>query len=219
MGEQIGATSVKELREKTGAGIMDCKRALEAADNDLAKAVVWLREKGLASAAKKAGRVASEGQVVSYIHPGGRVGVLLELNCETDFVARTDQFRELARDLSMQVAASNPRWVAREDVPADAIESERTILTRQAQREGKPERIVATIVEGRLKKFYQENCLLEQPFIRDGDRTVAQLVQEAIARLGENLVVRRFARFALGEAATTDAEGGEGTAVPQEAGR
>lgn len=217
MAEQVGANSVKELREKTGAGIMDCKRALEAAGNDVEKAITWLREKGLASAAKKAGRVASEGQIVQYIHPGGRVGVLLELNCETDFVARTEQFQQLARDLTMQIAAGAPRWLAREDVPADVVEAERAVLSKQAQGEGKPERIVANIVEGRLKKFFQENCLLEQPFIKDDSRTVTQLVQEAISRLGENIVPRRFARFGLGE---VGAEGIEASApVPQGAGR
>ncbi len=208
MADQVGANSVKELREKTGAGIMDCKRALQASGNDVPKAITWLREKGLASAAKKAGRVASEGQVVQYIHPGGRVGVLLELNCETDFVARTDEFQQLARDLTMQIAAGAPRWLAREDVPADLLEAERAVLTKQAQGEGKPERIVASIVEGRLKKFFQENCLLEQLFVKDDSRTVGQLVQEAIARLGENIVPRRFARFALGEVRPDAGEAG-----------
>ncbi len=211
MADAVEAGRVKELREKTGAGIMDCKRALQASGSDLEAAVKWLREKGLASAAKKAGRVTSEGQVVSYIHPGGRVGVLLELNCETDFVARTDEFQALARELAMQVAAGNPRWVRREDVPADVVAAEREVLTRQAAQEGKPERIVANIVEGRLKKFFQENCLIDQPFIKDDSKTVEQLIREAIARLGENLVLRRFARFGLGEA--------EGAALPTGAGR
>ncbi len=207
---EVEASRVKELRERTGSGFMDCKRALAATDNDLEKAAEWLREKGLASAAKRAGRVASEGLVVSYIHPGGRLGVLLELNCETDFVARTAEFGALARDLAMQVAASNPIWVARADVPAEQVEHERAVLTRQAQNEGKPERVVAQMVEGRLKKFFAERCLLEQPFIKDDGKTVEQLVREHIARMGENLVVRRFVRFGLGE--TVSAPSGEAEA-------
>lgn len=208
---EIGAEAVRQLREKSGAGIMDCKRALTETAGNLDKAVDWLREKGLASAAKKAGRLASEGAVVSYLHGGGRLGVLLELNCETDFVARTAEFVALGRELAMQVAASNPRWVSREEVPADAVEHERSVLTRQALAEGKPERIVQQMVEGRLKKFYAEHCLLDQPFIKDDAKTVGQLVQEAIARFGENIVPRRFVRFALGEASggVTSAEDGE----------
>ncbi len=178
---------------------MDCKRALQATEGDVAKAVDWLREKGLAAAAKKADRVASEGAVVSYIHPGGRMGVLVELNCETDFVARTDEFQALGRDLAMQVAAARPTWVRRDEVPAEVLEHEREVLRRQALAEGKPERIIEQMVEGRLRKFYAENCLLDQSFIRDADRTVEARVQEAIARLGENIVPRRFARFQLGE--------------------
>ncbi len=196
---EIGAGAVKQLRERTGAGIMDCKRALQATDNDVDKAVDWLREKGLASAAKKAGRSASDGAIVSYIHPGARVGVLLELNCETDFVAMTADFQALAKDLAMQIAAAGPRWVRREEVPAELLDHERDILRRQALAEGKPERIVDRMVEGRISKFYTENCLLDQPFIKDEDKTVQQLVQEAIAKLGENIVPRRFARFQLGE--------------------
>lgn len=198
---EIGAEAVRQLRERSGAGIMDCKRALTATGGDLEKAADWLREKGLASAAKKAGRTASDGAVVSYVHGGGRLGVLLELNCETDFVARTADYQALGRELAMQVAAANPRWVRREEVPAEIIEHERGVLTRQALAEGKPERIVQQMVEGRLKKFYAENCLLDQPYIKDDSKTVGQLVQEAIAKFGENIVPRRFARFALGEAA------------------
>lgn len=198
---EIGAEAVRQLRERSGAGIMDCKRALTATSGDLDRAADWLREKGLASAAKKAGRAATEGAVVSYIHAGGRLGVLLELNCETDFVARTPEYQALARELAMQVAASNPRWVRREDVPAGSVEHERELLTRQAVAEGKPERIAQQIVQGRMGKFFSEHCLLDQPYIKDGDRTVGQLVQEAIAKFGENIVPRRFVRFALGEAA------------------
>lgn len=196
----IGAEEVRQLRERSGAGIMDCKRALTETGGNLDLAMDWLREKGLASAAKKAGRVASEGAVVAYVHGGGRLGVLLELNCETDFVALTPEFQALGRDLAMQVAAANPRWARREDVPAAAVEHERAVLTRQALAEGKPERIVQQMVEGRLKKFYAENCLLDQPYIKDDSKTVGQLVQEAIARFGENIVPRRFARFVRGEA-------------------
>lgn len=206
---EVAAGLVKELREKTGAGIMDCKRALQASGNEVGPAIDWLREKGLASAAKKAGRVAAEGTVLSYIHPGGRVGVLLELNCETDFVAMTDSFGQLARDIAMHIAAAAPRWVRREDVPAALIDHERDVLRRQAVAEGKPERIAERMVEGRLTKFFAENCLLEQPYIKDEERTVGTLVQEAIAKLGENIVPRRFARFALGESAAAEAEAAE----------
>jgi elongation factor Ts len=199
-----GAQLVKELREKTGAGIMDCKQALQQAGNDLDRAVDWLRERGLAAAAKKAGRAAEQGAVVAYVHPGGRLGVLLELNCETDFVALNEGFQALARDLAMQVAATGPRFVRREDVPEEVTAHERDVLRRQALAEGKPERIVERMVEGRLARFYAEQCLLEQPFIRDEDRTVGQLVQEAVARFGENIVVRRFARFAVGESAGSE---------------
>ena len=195
---EVGAELVKGLREKTGAGIMDCKRALQATGGDVGKAVDWLREKGLARAAQKAGRAASEGVVTSYVHGGGRVGVLIELNCETDFVARTAEFAALAHDLAMQVAASGPRWVCVEDVPAELVQHERDVLARQAAAEGKPPRVVEQMVEGRLRKFYAENCLLAQAYIKDSDRTVESVVKEAIARLGENIVPRRFARFELG---------------------
>lgn len=194
----VSAKAVKELRERTGAGMMDCKNALVATGGDLEKAIDHLREKGLAAAAKRAGRTASEGLVDSYIH-GGKIGVLVEVNCETDFVAKTDQFRALARDLAMQVAASRPAYVARADVPADIIEKEKSILRAQALNEGKPEKIVEKMVEGRIDKFYKENCLVEQPFIRDPDKSVQDLIQETIAKLGENIVVRRFVRFELGE--------------------
>lgn len=196
---EISAERVKELRERTGAGFMDCKRALEETGGDLEKAVVRLREKGLAAAAKKAGRTASQGLIYAYIHPGGRVGAMVEVNCETDFVARTDEFVSLAKDIAMQVAASQPRWVRREDVPAAELEREREILLAQARSENKPERVIQQMVEGRLKKFYAEWCLLEQPFIRDPNVTVGDVIRQAIAKLGENIEVRRFVRYALGE--------------------
>src|SRR5690606_30726641 len=196
---QVTPQMVKELRERTQAGMMDCKRALEATGGDMEKAVAYLREKGLAAAAKKAGRVAAEGLVEAYIHPGGRIGVLIEVNCETDFVAMTDEFRQLARDLAMQVAASRPQYVSRDQVPEAVLEEERRIYRATALNEGKPERVVDKIVEGRLEKFFKEVCLLEQPFIKDPDRTVADLIQEKIATMGENITVRRFARFERGE--------------------
>lgn len=198
MGE-ITAAMVKELRERTGAGMMDCKKALVETGGDMQKAIDFLREKGLAAAAKKAGRVTAEGIVDAYIHPGGKVGVLLEVNCETDFVARTDDFRALVHDLAMQVAAAKPWYVRREDVPEEVLRREKEILAAQAAGEGKPEKVIDKIVEGRLEKFFKETCLLEQPFIKNQDITVAQLVNEHIARLGENITVRRFVRFELGE--------------------
>ncbi|MDI6709149.1 MAG: translation elongation factor Ts [Bacillota bacterium] len=195
---EVSAKMVKELRERTGAGMMDCKKALMET-GDMEKAIDFLREKGLAAAAKKAGRAASQGLVDSYIHGAGRIGVLIEVNCETDFVAKTDDFKALVRDLAMQVAAARPEYVAREEVPAAVIEHERSILRAQALNEGKPEKIVEKMVDGRLEKFFKDNCLLEQPFIKNPDVTVQQVVTEAIAKLGENIVVRRFARFELGE--------------------
>lgn len=195
----ISAGMVKELRELTGAGMMDCKKALVENAGNIEKAVEYLREKGLAAAAKKAGRVATEGIVESYIHGGGRIGVLVEVNCETDFVAKTDEFKELVRDIAMQIAAMNPLYVAREEVPAEEIEKEKHILRTQALNEGKPVQIVEKMVEGRLDKFFKEVCLLEQVFIKDNDKTVHQLVNEKIARIGENISVRRFVRYELGE--------------------
>jgi|DewCreStandDraft_4_1066084.scaffolds.fasta_scaffold08808_7 elongation factor Ts len=200
---EVSAAQVRELRERTGAGMLDCKKALAEAQGDMEKAIQLLREKGLATAQKKAGRVASQGLVGSYIHAGGKIGVLIEVNCETDFVARTAEFQELVRDLAMQVAAANPRWVRREEVPAEVIESERAIYRTQAASSGKPPQVVEKIVEGKLEKFFADTCLLEQPFIKDPDRTVGQLVTEAISRIGENIVVRRFARFQLGELSDT----------------
>ncbi|NLB89222.1 MAG: translation elongation factor Ts, partial [Syntrophomonadaceae bacterium] len=183
---------VKELRERTGAGMMDCKKALEATNGDIEKAIDELRTKGLAKAAKKAGRIASEGLIVSYIHAGGRIGVLVEVNCETDFVAKTDEFKQLAYDIAMQIAASNPGYLNRESVPEEVINREKDVLRAQALEEGKPEKIIDKMVEGRIEKFYKENCLLEQEFIKDPDKSVQELIHENIANIGENISVRRF---------------------------
>ncbi|RLD96576.1 MAG: elongation factor Ts [Aquificota bacterium] len=196
---EITSQMVKELREKTGAGIMDCKKALQECQGDLEKAVEALRKKGLATAAKKASRATNEGLIHSYIHMGGKIGVLIEVNCETDFVARTDEFKELVHNLAMQVAASSPLYVSKEDVPEDALEKERRLYREQALEQGKPEKVIDRIVEGKLNKFYQEVCLLEQPFIREPEKTVSQLITEHIAKLGENIRVKRFVRFQLGE--------------------
>ncbi len=196
---QVTAQMVKELREKSGAGMLDCKRALEETGGDTEKAVDWLRAKGLAAAAKKAGRVAAEGIVDAYIHAGGRVGVLVEVNCETDFVARTDDFRRFVHDVALQIAAMRPQYIAREDVPAEALERERSVLRAQAQGEGKPAQIVEKMVEGRLEKFYREVCLLEQAFVKNPDVTVGQLLTEKVSKVGEKIAVRRFARFEQGE--------------------
>jgi elongation factor Ts len=190
---------VKELREKTGAGLLDCQKALGEADGDPDKALRLLREKGLAKAARKASRVAADGAIGSYIHPGAKIGVLIEVNCETDFVAKTDEFQTLVRDLAMQVAAASPRWVRREDVPEDELESERAIYRVQAEQSGKPAQVIERIVAGQVERYLKDVCLLEQAFIKQSDRTVKDVVQEAIARLGENVTVRRFARFQLGE--------------------
>lgn len=195
----ITAAMIKELRESTGAGMMDCKKALNETNGDMEKAVDFLREKGLAAAAKKAGRIASEGLVEAYIHGGGRIGVLLEVNCETDFVAKTDDFKSLVKDIAMQIAAANPSYVSREEVPEEILNHEREILRAQALNEGKPANIVEKMIEGRLKKFYQEACLLEQTFIKDPDKTITQLITERVAKIGENISVRRFTRYQLGE--------------------
>lgn len=195
----ISASLVKELRERTGAGMMDCKKALAETGGDIEKASDYLREKGLAAAAKKSGRIAAEGLVEAYIHGAGRIGVLVEVNCETDFVAKTDEFKNLARDIAMQIAAAKPEFVSREEVPTDAIEKEREILRAQALNEGKPEKIVDKMVEGRIEKYYKEVCLLEQPFIKDADITVKQLITNKISKIGENINIRRFARYELGE--------------------
>jgi elongation factor Ts len=194
----FSASDVKELRERTGAGFMDCKRALEESDGDLDKAIALLRERGLAAAAKRAGREAREGLVASYIHPGGRVGVLIEVNCETDFVARTDEFQKLVHDLAVQVAGLAPTWVDVDRIPAAELEARRAALLADEATQKKPEHIRPQIVEGQLKKWYAEVCLMDQPF-RDTDLTVRDLVTGAIANIGENIRVRRFSRYALGE--------------------
>ena len=198
----ISAKLVKELREKTGAGMMECKKALEDAGGNLEEAVTLLRKRGAAAAETKLGRATTEGLVSSYIHPGGRVGVLIEVNCETDFVAATEEFRELVKDLAMQVAAASPalaRWVRREDVPKDALDKERDILRSQAEGTGKPANVIEKIVEGKLSKFYSENVLLEQPYIKNPDQTVEEYLKSKIAVLKENIQVRRFVRFERGE--------------------
>jgi len=198
----ITAQSVKELRDKTGAGMMECKRALTEAEGDTEKAIKILREKGLAAAAKKADRATREGLIGQYIHAGGKLGVLVEVNCETDFVARTDEFQSLVHEIAMQIAASNPLYVTRDQVPESALENEKEIFRNQALAEGKPEKIVDKIVEGRLKKYYSEICLYEQPYIKDSDQTVEDFVKSKIATIKENISVRRFVRFQVGE--TTD---------------
>ena len=195
----ITASMVKDLRTKTGAGMMDCKKALSATNGDMEKAVDFLREKGLAAAAKKADRIAAEGLVYSYIHGNGRIGVLVEVNCETDFVAQTDNFKNLCKDIAMQIAAAKPTYLKREEVPEEVLEHEKEVLRQQALNEGKPEKIVEKMIVGRLEKFYKENCLLEQAFIKDGDKTVTDIINENIAKIGENINVRRFVRYGLGE--------------------
>jgi len=190
---------VKELRGMTGAGILDCKNMLVKADGDMEKAAQMLREKGLAKAAKKVGREANEGMVGHYIHAGGRVAGLVEVNCETDFVARTDEFKVFVHDVAMHVVATSPQYVSIEDVPEDVIEKEKAIYRKEMEGQGKPENILERIIEGKLKKFYQEACLLEQPFIKDEDKKIGDLVQEMIASLGENIVLRRFVRYQVGE--------------------
>ncbi|NLK34409.1 MAG: translation elongation factor Ts [Gracilibacteraceae bacterium] len=195
----ISVSAVKELRERTGSGMMDCKRALTESNGDMKKAIEILREKGLAAAAKKAGRIASEGIVDAYIHGGGRIGVLIEVNSETDFVARNEEFKQFVKDMAMQVAASNPLYVKREEVDPDIIEKEREIYRAQALNEGKPEKIIEKMVEGRIEKYYKEICLLEQPFIKDTDKTVQEVLSSLIAKIGENISIRRFVRFERGE--------------------
>ncbi len=195
----VSVDMIKSLREKTGAGMMDCKKALTESGGDMEKATVWLREKGMASAAKKASRVAAEGLVEAYIHAGGRIGSMVEINIETDFAAKSDEFRQFCKDVAMQVAAMKPQWVAKEDVPAATLEAERAIYRAEALNEGKPEKIVDRIADGKLAKFYQDNCLLEQAFIRDDSVTIGALLKEKIARIGENISIRRFARFEMGE--------------------
>jgi elongation factor Ts len=196
---EITAQLVKELREKTGLGMMDCKKALVESDGDLEKAVDLLRKKGALKAAKREGRATTEGRIGSYIHSNAKIGVLVELRCESDFVAKTDQFAELVKDLCMHVAASAPRWLAPEDVPEDVLAKEKDIYMSQAREAGKPEKMLEKIAEGKLKKFYSDTCLVEQGFVKDPDKTVATLVKEKIAQLGENITIGRFVRFHMGE--------------------
>ncbi|MCH7938730.1 MAG: translation elongation factor Ts [Candidatus Marinimicrobia bacterium] len=195
----ISAALVKQLREKTGAGLMDCKRALQKADGDLEKAVDHLRTAGIAKADKKAGRQVADGLVFSYIHPGAKLGVLLEVNCETDFVAKTDNFQQFVRDVAMHIAATDPRVIRREDLPPEEVEREQGILVEQARQSGKPEQILDKIVLGRLEKFFAENALLEQPFVKDPQKTIEGYLKETISTLGENIVITRFVRFQLGQ--------------------
>ncbi|MFP4394102.1 MAG: translation elongation factor Ts [Anaerolineales bacterium] len=195
----ISVELVKELREATGAGILDCRKALEVAEGDFDKAVDHLREKGVAEAAKRMSREANEGLVASYIHGDGRIGVLVEVNCETDFVARTDEFQQLVNNVAMQIAAMAPLYLTREDVPEEVIEREKEIYRIQALEQGKPEQVLDRIVEGRLEKFYQQSCLMEQEFIRNDEITIEELLKNEIATIGENIVVRRFVRFERGE--------------------
>ena len=198
---EITTQQVKELREATGAGVLDCRKALQAHEGDFDKAVAYLREKGLAAAAKKEGREAKEGTVELYAHGGGRVGVMVEVNCETDFVARTEQFKTFAHDLALHIAALAPQYVDVGEIPADVVESKRAAARNQALQEGKPERVLDRIVDGRLEKFYQETCLLRQPFVKNDEVTVADLLKLTVAAIGENVIIRRFARWELGEAA------------------
>ncbi|MBP7247897.1 MAG: translation elongation factor Ts [Negativicutes bacterium] len=195
----ITAEMVKTLRERTGAGMMDCKKALTATEGNMDKAIDFLREKGLAAAAKKADRIATDGLVESYIHAGGRIGVLVEINCETDFVAKTDDFKTLVKDIAMHIAAANPLYVLREEVPAEILTHEREILKAQAINEGKPENIAEKMVEGRIEKYYKDHCLMDQIFVKDGESTITELIKSNIAKMGENITIRRFARFNLGE--------------------
>lgn len=197
--KSVSMAQVKELRERTGAGVVDCQKALNESGGNVEKAIDYLREKGLAAAAKRAGRAAAQGVVGSYIHGGGKIGVLVEVNCETDFVARTEEFQKLVKDIAMQVAAANPRYLRREEVSDAEKAREREIYRVQTLESGKPAAVVDRIVEGKLEKFYSDNCLLEQPFIREPGKTVEQLIKEVVARTGENVVVRRFARFQVGE--------------------
>ena len=196
---EISASIVKELRERTGAGMMDCKKALTEANGDMDRAITVLREKGIAKAASKEGRKTAEGVVASYVHAGDKLGVMVEINCETDFVARTDQFRTFCRDVAMHIAATNPQCVSRDQMNPELLEKEKNIFKQQAAKEGKPQNVLDKIVEGRIEKFYAETVLLEQPFVKDNDKTVEELVKEMIATLGENIQIKRFARFRLGE--------------------
>ncbi|HEX4450251.1 MAG TPA: translation elongation factor Ts [Kofleriaceae bacterium] len=196
---EVTATLIKDLRERTGAGMSDCKKALTEVAGDMDKAIDYLRTKGLAKAAKKAGREATEGAVVSYIHAGGRIGVLVEINCETDFVARNEDFQAFTRDVAMQIAAMGPQFVRKDEVSEDVVAREREVLLAKAKESGKPDAVVAKMVDGQISKWMKEICLLDQPFVKDNDKTIEQLQQELIAKIGENIKVRRFVRFELGE--------------------
>jgi elongation factor Ts len=198
---EITAEQVRTLREKTGVGLMDCKEALKVSNGDMDKAVDHLREKGLAKAQKRVGRAATEGTISAYIHMGGKIATMVEVNCETDFVAKTDQFQAFAKDVAMQVTAANPSYVRREDVPEEVKEKEKEIYRKQAKESGKPDKILDKIAEGKLEKFYQEVCLMEQPFIKNPDVTIKGLLEDLISKMGENILVRRFVRFQLGETA------------------
>jgi elongation factor Ts len=198
---EVSAAAVKNLREKTGAGMMDCKKALAESGGDLDKAVDYLRQKGLAAATKRASRTASDGAIGAYVHPGGKIGVLVELNCETDFVARTAEFQNLLKDIAMQIAAANPRYIRREEIPSEDLDKEKEIYRRQALESGKPEKVIEKIADGKLDRFYSEVCLLEQSFIKNPDQKVSDVLTEAVARLGENIQVKRFSRYQLGEGA------------------
>jgi len=199
---EITAKNVKDLRDATNAGMMDCKKALAETDGDFEKAVQWLREKGMASAAKRADRTASEGAVVSYIHMGGKIGVLAEINCETDFVARCDEFQSFCKDICLQICSAAPKWLRREDVPQAAMDAERGIFHAQALGTGKPEKVIGKIVEGKIAKWFTEVCLLEEPFVKDKDKTIEELRKELSGKVGENIVIRRFVRFERGEGFT-----------------
>ncbi len=196
------AQDVVKLRASTGAGMMDCKKALTESDGDFDKAVIWLREKGIAAAAKKADRIAAEGAVGSYIHMGGKIGVLVEINCETDFVARSAQFQNLLKDIAMQIAAANPKYVTIDEVPSEEVDKEKEVLTAQSLNEGKPANVVEKMVEGRIHKFYKEICLLEQDFVKDSSKTVKEIINEAVLSIGEKINVRRFVRYEMGEGLT-----------------
>ena len=196
---EISMELIKDLRQRTGAGIVDCKAALQEAKGNVEGAIEYLRRKGLATAAKKAGRIATDGLVSSYIHAGGKLGVLVEINCETDFVAKTEDFQALVKNIAMQIAAANPQYVRREEIPADVLEKERSIYRAQALESGKPEKVIDKIVEGKMERFYSEACLLEQTYIKDSEQTVKEVLDALIGKIGENINVRRFARFQLGE--------------------
>jgi elongation factor Ts len=201
----ITAALVNELRQRTGAGMMECKKALVEAKGDIGEAEVILRKRGIAGAAKKAGRVTKQGLIGTYIHAGGQLGVMVEVNCESDFVARTDDFKELVHDVAMHIAAADPRFLRREEVPADLIEKEKEIARDRARNEGKPEKILDRIVEGRISKFYEEVCLLDQPFVKEATVTIEQLVKQKIAKLGENIGIARYVRFKVGDVAAAEA--------------